>query len=112
MKEVIAYKFVKWEVDPLENFKNSFAYKLKQKIINGGKMTRQEKDKLYDEIAHNSYSKTGIPLGGWMFDFRHILKEYFIEYDHGHIQKVYAPDKMSIRNNLYESSIKRIIEVS
>jgi len=103
----IAYKFVNWGVGKLEELKTSFPYRLKTKVLKNKKITRKEKNQLYAELQHNSYSKTGIPLHGYMFDFSDVLNEYFIEMDHGGIFKVFAIDKTSIREN--ERGIKKIV---
>ena len=79
------------------------------KLRRGEELSRAEKNRLYEELQHNSYSKKGIPLQGWMFDFGQWLKEYFIEFTYGQIEKVWAIDKTSIR--AYEHNIKRIVEI-
>ena len=102
----IAYKFAKWEVSPLEDLKDCKVYLLKEKVLKGEILSREEKDWIYEFLRQNSYSRVGIPLLGWMFDFSEILKMFYVEYTYGIIEKVYAPDKMSIRNK--ERAIKRI----
>jgi len=96
-------------LNPLIELKDSFPYQLKEKVIAGKKLTGKEKHILFAELRNNSYSKVGIPLQGWMFDFSDILKPFYVEYTYGNIEKVYAPDKMSIRHN--ERQIEKITEI-
>ncbi len=107
---MIAYKFVKWDIDPLEKLKETEVYKMREKVLAGKTLTRKEKDSLYEMLKDNSYSRIGVPLQGWMFDFSNILKSYFVEYNGGYICRTCAPDKMSIRNN--ENGIRLIREVN
>ena len=105
----IATKFVDSPA-PFEQLKNSVPYILKVKILEGKKLTRQEKNALFRQLHHNNRFKRAIPLLGWRFDFSSILKTFFVQYTHGHIEEVLAPDKMAIRN--CESQIQRIVEVN
>jgi len=41
---MIATQFVQWEVQPLENLNGSRVYQLREKLNNGHKMDRAEKD--------------------------------------------------------------------
>lgn len=92
----IAYKFVKWEINPLENLKESTPYILRLKIINGEKLTREEKNFITREVNNNSYSKRGIPLQGWMFIFSPVLTSYIVK-QYGQWQEYNATDKTSLR---------------
>ena len=108
------YKFVKWDVDPLENLSESPIYKLYEKlVIREEKPTREEKDYLFSRLYENSYFNQSIPLLGWVFPFHTILKKYVVKfnYDRGNYTQIYAPDKMSIRNNIYINGIVEIIEI-
>ena len=40
----IANKFVQWEVPALETLRNSRAYKLRESLNNGGKLSREDKN--------------------------------------------------------------------
>jgi hypothetical protein len=104
----IAYKFAKWDVPELDAIKENVWYKLRIKVMNGIKLTRQEKNDLYKELQSNLYSKTGIPRHGWLFPFKEVLHKYFIEYNDSHVRVVYAPDKTSIRS--FEYGISKITE--
>jgi hypothetical protein len=108
--ETIAYKFTKWDINPLVSLKDSKVYQLKEKLINGEEMNREEKNWLFSAIHSNSYSRSGIPLQGWLFDFSKWLKTYYVEFSYGDISKYNSPDKMAIRNEL--RGIIRIQEVS
>ena len=102
------YKFVDHDVPALETLANSFSARMRAKIDAGKKLTREEKDQLYRQLFGNSRSKTGIPLGGWIFPFRDVLKRFYVEYTYGHIQVAYAVDKTSIR--AFEPLIHKIQE--
>lgn len=41
---IIASKFVKWDVPKLETLKNSKVYKLRIKVINNERLSREEKN--------------------------------------------------------------------
>lgn len=98
---MIAYKFVKWGIVELDSLSETMPYQLKNEVLLGRRLTREKKDILFKALITNAYSKTGIPLQGWMFTFGEILHAYYVEFRHGgHIQKFYAPDKMSIRKEL------------
>ena len=107
---MVAYKFVKWDVPKLNTLVGTQPYRLKIKVLNKERLTREEKNALFNRLATCSYSKVGIALGGWMFNFSEVLKTYYVKFTYGHIQEYYAPDKTSIRMNL--SNIRRIVEVN
>ena len=97
---IIAWKFVKHEVGPLDNLKGAKVYDLKVKCMNGEKLTREEKDWLARELSVTSYWRSALALMGWMFDFRDYLNRYIVcQYDHW--QTYYAPDRTSLRRALY-----------
>ena len=97
---------------PIEQIQNSRIYRLKEKLESGEKLTREDKDYIFSQTCNNNFvGKRAVPLGGWKIDFSTIMKMFFVEFDHGHIQKYYAPDKMAIRNNPYMNEIRRIVEV-
>lgn len=96
------YKFVKWDVPSLNSLKDSDVYQLYNKR---NKLNREEKDRLFSMLFCNSYSKVGVPLGGWMFPFGDILKRFLVKRD-GFWSEFFAPDKTSIRNGL-----TRIVEI-
>ncbi len=104
----IAYKFVKWEVPALEQLKESKVYKLKEKLMNGQKITREEKNWLTDK-AHDIYGNGVIPLQGWMFDFRKYMKRYLVR-QYGSWSEYRGFDKTSVRAMLY-GTITEIVEI-
>lgn len=52
---MIATQFVQWEVQPLENLNGSRVYQLREKLNNGHKMDRTEKNWLAENVRNNSY---------------------------------------------------------
>lgn len=106
MKNLIAYKFVTWDIRPLEEYEFTLPYKAKVKLLNGEKLTRAEKDMLVSSVF---YSFGVIKMGGWAFDFRPYLKTYLVkQYDRW--QEYKAFDKTSLRTILY-GTIQKIVEI-
>lgn len=106
MNNTIAYKFVSWDIRPLEELKSTLPYRAKVKLLNGEKLTRTEKDMLVSSVF---YSFGIIKIGGWAFDFRPYLKTYLVkQYDRWGEYKAF--DKTSLRTILY-GKIQRIIEI-
>lgn len=106
----IAIKFVKWEIPPLETLTGSKVYALRQRLNTGDKLTRDEKNWITENVNHNAYFKSAVPLDGWRFDFSDILKTYIVkQYDS--YQEYRAIDKTSLRTILY-GRIDKIIEVT
>lgn len=102
----IAFKFVTWDIRPLETYKDTFAYKARVKLLNGEKLTRAEKDMLVSSMFYNFGV---IKMGGWAFDFRPYLKTYLVkQYDRW--QEYMAFDKTSLRTIL-SGTIQRIVEI-
>lgn len=109
MNREIAYKFVKHDIKPIEIFSNSFEYRMKVKLLNGEKLTREEKNQLASRLS-TSMPKTMLKLGGWAFSFKEFINEYWVEFTYGDIHRYYASDKTSLRACL--SSVSRIVEVT
>lgn len=105
----IAMKFVQWDVPELEKLKDSKVYKLRERLDNGDKLSREEKNWLTRNVKECCYFKRGIALMGYRFDFSDVLKRYFVK-QHGHIAEYYAIDKTALRSVLY-GRIEDIIEV-
>lgn len=105
------YKFVKWEVQPLETLRDSFEFKVHEKASKRIKLTREEKNRLTRELLSNTYSRLGVPLRGWMFDFRDCLRRFWVK-DAGGMREVFAPDKTSIRASGRFLSICKIVEIT
>ena len=105
----IAMKFVQWDVPELEKLKDSKVYKLRERLDNGDKLSREEKNWLTRNVKECCHFKRGIALMGYRFDFSDVLKRYFVK-QHGHIAEYYAIDKTALRSVLY-GRIEDIIEV-
>ena len=69
----IAIKFVQWEVPALATLQNSRAYRLRESLNNGGKLSREDKNWLTREVRNGTYFNRGIALGGYYFDFSDVL---------------------------------------
>ena len=54
MRTAIATKFVAWEVPTLDALKGSKVYILREKLNNGGRMNREEKDWLTEKVNSNT----------------------------------------------------------
>lgn len=106
----IAIKFVQWEVPALETLQNSRAYKLREFLNNGGKLSREDKNWITREIRNGTYFSRGIALSGYYFDFSDILKRYFVK-QFGQISEYYAVDKTALRSILY-GRIEDIVELN
>ena len=96
----IANKFVQWEVPALETLRNSRAYKLRESLNNGGKLSREDKNWITRSVKESVYFKRGIALNGYHFDF-----------SHGFICEYYAIDKTALRSILY-GRIDDIVELN
>ena len=105
----IAMKFVQWDVPELEKLKDSKVYKLRERLDNGDKLSREEKNWLTRNVKECCHFKRGIALMGYRFDFSDVFKRYFVK-QHGHIAEYYAIDKTALRSVLY-GRIEDIIEV-
>ena len=101
-EQVLATKFVQWEVEPLESLCNSKVYLLRVKLNRGERMSREEKNWLAEAVNTNTYFRTAVPLMGYRFDFMDVLKKYLVN-QYGHWAEYYAPDRTSLRAYLYGS---------
>lgn len=106
---MIATQFVQWEVQPLENLNGSRVYQLREKLNNGHKMDRTEKDWLAENVRNNAYFRTAVPLMGYRFDFSDVLRKFLVN-QYGQWSEYYAPDKTSLRNTLY-GTVNQIVEI-
>lgn len=105
----IATKFVKWDVQPLENLKDCKAYIIRQKINENVKLSRDEKNWITNQVNSNSYFNYAIPVMGWRFNFSDILKTFVVK-QYGRWTEYKAIDKTALRKMLY-GRIDKIIEV-
>ena len=107
--EVSAWKFVKWEVEPLSKLSTSKVYLLRAKLNSGQKMSREEKNWLAHAVNNNAYFRTAVPLMGYCFDFMDVLKRYIVN-QYGQWCEYYAPDKTSLRAHLF-GRVNQIVEL-
>ena len=68
-EQVLATKFVQWDVPSLESLCNSKVYLLRAKLNRGERMSREEKDWLCEAVNSNTYFRTAVPLQGYRFEF-------------------------------------------
>lgn len=108
-EQVLATKFVQWDVNPLESLSNSKVYLLRAKLNRGERMSREEKDWLCEAVNSNTYFRTAVPLMGYRFDFLDVLKKYLVA-QYGQWAEYYAPDRTSLRAYLY-GRINQIVEL-
>jgi lipopolysaccharide biosynthesis glycosyltransferase len=91
--------------------RNSREWKLHEKAFNGT-WTQTDKDEIFDKIVGSTYFKDSIALMGVRFNFRPVLKRFWVKTKYGDIAEYYAPNKMSIRNNRYRGNdVSEIKEV-
>ena len=109
-EQVLAIKFVQWDVLPLESLCNSKVYLLRVKLNRGEMMSREEKNWLCEAVNSNTYFRTAVPLQGYRFDFFDVLKKYLVN-QYGQWTEYYAPDRTSLRAYLY-GRINQIVEIS
>ncbi|QUB67004.1 hypothetical protein J5A57_09420 [Prevotella melaninogenica] len=108
-EQVLAIKFVQWDVLPLESLCNSKVYLLRVKLNRGECMSREEKNWLCEAVNSNTYFRTAVPLQGYRFDFFDVLKKYLVN-QYGQWTEYYAPDRTSLRAYLY-GRINQIVEL-
>ena len=108
-EQVLATKFVQWNVPSLENLRESKVYLLRMKLNRGERMSREEKDWLCEAVNSNTYFRTAVPLQGYRFDFFDVLKKYLVG-QYGQWTEYYAPDRTSLRAYLY-GRINQIVEL-
>ena len=117
-EQVLAIKFVQWDVPSLENLCNSKVYLLRMKLYRGERMSCEDKllramlekkNWLCEAVNSNTYFRTAVPLQGYRFDFFDVLKKYLVN-QYGQWTEYYAPDRTSLRAYLYER-INQIVEI-
>ncbi len=104
----IATKFVKWDVPELDILKGSMVYNLREKLNAGGTLSRDEKNWITENVNHNAYFKSAIPLRGYRFDFSDVLRTYIVK-QYGRWTEHRAIDKTGLRAMIY-GRIEQIIE--
>lgn len=90
------YKFVKWEVPELSTLKKETVYLIHEKLEQGKKLNRTEKNTLSEMLENQSY-KTEIHLRGYAFNFRKYLTKFYLE-QYGTVYIMYAIDKTALRH--------------
>ena len=108
-EQVLAIKFVQWDVPSLESLCKSKVYLLRAKLNRGECMSREEKNWLCEAVNSNTYFHTAVPLQGYRFDFFDVLKKYLVN-QYGQWTEYYAPDRTSLRAYLY-GRINQIVEI-
>ena len=104
-----AWKFSDTATDNVENFVGAKVYEIRRKLDVGDKLSREEKNWVAENLNNNLYSKTAIPLMGWLFSFDDVVKKYWVK-QYGQIHERYAMDKTSIRATTY-GKIDQIVEI-
>ena len=100
---MIAYKFVKWDISPLEKYKDTEEYILAEKLEKGENLTRKEKNRITEMAKEYGH----IRLRGWLYPLKN-LKTFYVE-QYGNVYKVRGYDKTAIRKTTY-GKIDKIVE--
>lgn len=88
---------------------NCQAAQLMEKINGGGLLNREEKNYLTRAIKSDIFSRCGISVMGWRYDFSAVLKRYLLN-QYGHWYELYAADKTALRHAVY-GRIHEIVEI-
>ena len=107
---IIATKFVRHDVPELATLQNAKVYLLREKLNKGEKLNRAEKNWLAEAVNRNAYFKRAVPLMGYRFGFKDVLKSYIVK-QYGSWAEYNAPDKTSLRSIIY-GRIDQIAEIS
>lgn len=105
----IASKFVEWEVPALASLKECKAYILRERLNNGEKHNRTDKNWLTEAVNHNVYFKQSVPVLGWRFCFADALRNYWVK-QYGQIAEYWAADKTALRSILF-GRVEQIVEI-
>lgn len=108
--QVIATKFVRHDIPPLETLQYAKVYLLREKLNKGEKMSRAEKNWLAEAVNRNAYFKRAVPLHGYRFGFEDVLKTYVVK-QYGNWSEYNAPDKTSLKSIVY-GRIEQIAEIN
>lgn len=96
------YKFVRWDVKPVEVFLSGTIPQALVEYDNGNK----DPFKALQIATTEPFYK----VGGWCFDLRPYLKKYWVKTKYYGILEYYAINKTAIRNELKSNCLK-IVEV-
>ena len=90
------------ELGDVEKIKNTKIYELFTQLSNGVKLTRKDKDYLFNSMCQNS-GRSNYMLYGVIIPFAQFMKTYIVKYNYepNRWVEVYAFDKMCIRNSFY-----------
>lgn len=80
----------------VETQKGTIAYKLMEKLNNGGKLTKEEKDWICQGTMTATSVKHQVCVNGWAYDFRPFMKRYLINL-YGHWEEKYAFSKKELQ---------------
>lgn len=100
----IAFKFVDHSIPDLSLLSESFPYRMKVKLLRREKLSREEKDKLMNDMDRGQ-----IRLRGWCFSFRELVPCFWVKKLYYGISEVFAPDKTSIRKSLGSYNVQKIV---
>lgn len=105
------YPHQKWD---LPEYNPGYYAAILNKLENKEKLTREEKDGIFNALRNNTYSDgQRFMIGGYYHDFSGLLKKFYVEYKDGSILKLYAFDKTSIRTNDYtKNGILNIVAIN
>jgi hypothetical protein len=107
---LIARKFVSWDVPELASLTECKAYRMREQLNDGIKLSRDDRNWLTEAVNLNSYSKCGVPVMGWMFDFSDVLRKFWVK-SYDQVAEYYAVDKTSLRKTIC-GSIQQIVELN
>lgn len=105
------YPHQNWKLPEYQKNKHTI---ILEKAEKGEKLTRAEKDAVFNELVTNSYNFNGktFMIGGYYHNFDGLLNSYIVEYKDGFIKRFYSFDKTAIRKNPHiNKNIFKIYEV-
>ena len=88
------YKFVQWDVPELDTLKDSTAYKLMEKLNNGEKLTRDEKDSI---VGASNWYNGRLKLMGYCFNFLQHTRRFLVHTQYYGWREINAFDKTGAR---------------
>lgn len=103
------YPFVEKPAN-IEVVKASKAYKLREKIDKGERLTPSEKLWITENVGDCSFSRTGVAILGWIVSFRDVLKRMLYR-QYGSWHETYAVNKTYLRKSTY-GRIDEIVELA
>lgn len=106
-------KFVAWEIDPLSDFKDTTVYKIMDKLNNGQKLTKDEKDWVFNETVAQGNGNGRYKLMGYEYDFSGFMNVYVVKSvgANNHWFECCAFNKAQIRE-YYKSDVGLIVDIT